>query len=95
MTNPTNHTISPPSRRMLNHVNTCNLWHLHLGHPSKIVLSQINKKFPSQNYTKNTLPGDGCFMAKQKRLPLNNKHSHDSNCFFITHMDIWGPYAWF
>lgn len=74
-------------------INTCNLWHHRLGHPSNDTATQINKLYPLRDFQYHTIPCDSCFAAKQKRLPFPHSSTNSIACFDIIHMDIWGPYS--
>lgn len=90
-------SCSPPSGQhsLFNSVtnNSCNTWHLRLGHVSRLGLQNISKLFPSIGCNNKLDPCDSCHFARQRKLPFPNSTTVSSAPFNILHADLWGPFS--
>ena len=78
-----------PATIQVNKVESYDIWHHRLGHPSIQVLS----KFGSISSSKHKVDlCDVCLPAKQTRMPFPISDNKASNCFDLIHCDIWGGY---
>ena len=77
----------------ISHNSSCNLWHMRLGHISKIGLHSIAKAFPFIICNNDNVPCDSCQFAKQKKLPFPQSISNSTVPFNILHADLWGPFS--
>lgn len=68
-------------------IDTCNLWHLPLGHVPKSVLSKITEI--NASYGDNFL-SDVCPLSKQHRLPFSISVTNTNCIFELIHVDLWG-----
>ena len=70
------------------------MWHAHLDHPSKQVVSLFAKNFDIGNSLINKMdePCDICFCAKQTRCSFSESASKANEIFELIHCDIWGAY---
>ncbi|XP_052726728.1 aldehyde dehydrogenase family 3 member F1-like isoform X1 [Vigna angularis] len=69
---------------------SCNLWHMKLGHPSNKVLQILASQYTDISF-QSFDACDACAFAKQKRLHFSVSKTK-SPCFFhLIHVDIWGP----
>ena len=78
----------------MNAVNTYDLWHQRLGHPSQQAVSFLSKDlnvFGSLN-KEGTNACDICYRAKQTRCPFYNSENKANDIFDMIHCDIWGSY---
>jgi len=75
-------------------IKTYDLWHIHLDHPSRQVISLLAKSLDIGDNFSNKLdePCDICFCAKQTRCSFSESDSKASEPFEIIHCDIWGVY---
>ena len=71
-----------------------NLWHKQLGHPSSQILSLLPKDLGNfeRVESKEQHPCDICFRAKQTRSPFCDSESKAKDLFETIHCDIWGSY---
>jgi len=89
------HKRAPEFEVQVNAVDTRNLWHKRLGHPSSQVFNiassslSINGSFEN----KSKEPCDVLFRAKQTCCQLYDSESNASKVFGLTHCDIWGAYG--
>ena len=69
---------------------SCNLWHMKLGHPSNKVFQTLATQYPDISFQ--FLDAcDACAFAKQKRLQFSASKTKSSCFFHLIHVDIWGP----
>ena len=74
------------------HCNKFDLWHFHLGHPSRSRFDFILKNSLNIITNKDFLC-DVCPRAKQSRLSFSQSTSYSSHCFELIHVDIWGSFS--
>jgi len=78
----------------VNAINTYDLWHHLLGHPSKQMLSFLPKDLNVSNslHKEGTNACDICYHAKQTCCPFYNSENKSNDSFDMLHCDIWGSY---
>ena len=74
------------------HCNKFDLWHSHLGHPSRSRFDFIIK-ISLNIITNKDFVCDVCPRAKQSRLSFSQSTSYSSHCFELIHVDIWGSFS--
>lgn len=68
------------------------LWHRQLGHPSSKVISSLHGILSIDSKNKSCDNNCGvCFKAKQPRNPFPLSVSKSDDLFGLIHCDIWGP----
>ena len=73
---------------------TYDVWHQRLGHPSKRVMSLFSSKVGNFENKGRDKPCDVCFRAKQMRKPFPLSENKATSCFDLLHCDIWGAYRY-
>ena len=71
--------------------NNFDVWHVHLGQPSKSRFNFLLSKFPSIVANKNFVC-DVCPQEKHAHFPFPISMSTSSHCFELIHVDIWGAF---
>ena len=80
-------------KQQVNAVNTVDLWHKRLGHPSHEVLSLLPNSLGVISYKNKDDVCDACHHTKQTRIPFFES-SNKAECIFnLIHCDVWGPYT--
>jgi len=83
----------PTIQLQANKVDSHDLWHRRMGHPSTkhyqtyLVFLGINNRSSSKDIC------DVCLMAKQTRLPFSVSEHKALMNFVLVHCDIWGAYV--
>lgn len=74
-------------------VDTRDLWHKRMGHPSPRVLSFLSEVGVFRSSTSALEECcDICFRAKQTRVPFTESSNKADDLFSLIHCDVWGPY---
>jgi len=88
------HKKTPDTQLQAHVVSTYDLWHGHLGHPFRQILSLLARNLDVGDICINKMiePCDICFLLKQTRCSFSKTDSKASELFELTHYDIWGFY---
>lgn len=70
---------------------TRNLCHVHLGHPSDRVLSQILNDCNINVSDNRRMFCESCQLGKNSALPFKLSVSHADHPLALIHTDVWGP----
>jgi hypothetical protein len=73
-------------------VNSVDLWHKRMGHPSMKITQMIPGANKHENGSEFNKACDICFRAKQTREKFPLSEHNACNIFEIIHCDLWGPY---
>lgn len=73
-------------------LDTTNLWHCRLGHPSFDKIFEMKTVLPNISTKKSSSHCHTCHLAKQNRLPFVSHTTFASHPFDIIHIDVWGSF---
>ncbi|KAI3744219.1 hypothetical protein L1987_57296 [Smallanthus sonchifolius] len=72
-------------------IDTINMWHARLGHPSDQVLNVLKERL-NLKLTNTDYPCEVCHRAKQHRVPFPLSDHESKVLGELVHLDVWGPY---